>query len=332
MVIRKGNVIKSGYRPHAIKYMELYPYSKNHRIWADVANSTIFSQAQYRKSMAGKDFHFNCPVDTWKNHSQYGCRLLKGTSDKWAYNKSYGTITNNEIIYGNHPLLQNNQNKSVLVIAGGPSVNQVKWENLEFDQIWTCNQFFLNEKVSSKKIDLVTVVGSLFDYVNEKRFTELIKRDNTLVSLESERGHVEFDRDEFKKAEQFCRLYPENSTFFHTRYRPQLGVGLRLVVYAAMAGFRDIYFVGIDGRSKSESDNSLLHAFEKNKPVPNWYKNYGNIFQDRQFVIFWDYLQSLSVEHGFNFYNLGEGTEHNRLSHLFSHKFPLPEHIRKRLL
>ncbi len=116
-------------------------------------------------------------------------------------------------------------------------------------------------------------------------------------------------------------------SFFHTRYNSALGVGPRMIVFAAMLGFKNIYFVGLDGRDKKEKDGHALNAFEKNKSVPNWYKNYGDNFQERQFIIFWDYLTELSIQYDFNFYNLGQGTEHNVLSRLFAKDFPLPEEI-----
>ena len=111
-----------------------------------------------------------------------------------------------------------------------------------------------------------------------------------------------------------------------------MGIGLRMVAYAAQLGYKDIYFVGIDGRSKIETNNNLLHAFNGEKPIPNWYKNHGDLFQERHFIIFWDYLESLSREHNFNFYNLGEGTEFNVMSRLFSKHYPLPHDIKSRII
>ena len=38
-------------------------------------------------------------------------------------------------------------------------------------------------------------------------------------------------------------------------------------------------------------------------------------------------MTELSIQYDFNFYNLGQGTEHNVLSRLFAKDFPLPEKI-----
>ena len=72
-----------------------------------------------------------------------------------------------------------------------------------------------------------------------------------------------------------------------------------------------------------------MHAFDGNKNIPNWYKRFGDDFQDRQFVIFWDYIQKLKTTRKFSIYNLGEGKDYNVLSKLFADTFPLPNKIKE---
>ena len=175
------------------KYIKKFPFSKRYRIWYDTENDKCFSQAQFRNTIAGKDSHFNSDRDSFLK-GPWGLKYYEKTADKWEFNKTYGYLHNSEIIFGEHPKIQDNKNKSVLIIAGGPSVNTVKWENLEFDQIWSCNQYFLNEKVASHKIDLVTIIGGLFDYQNEEKFINSIQENDTLVSFEAERGHLIADK------------------------------------------------------------------------------------------------------------------------------------------
>ena len=138
---------------------------------------------------------------------------------------------------------------------------------------------------------------------------------------------------QFDKTKEFCHKFPDQTTFFHTRYRGQLGIGLRLIIYAIMCGFKDVYVVGLDGRAPIEEDGKLLHAFETNKPIPNWYKRYGDSFQERQMIIFWEYIMQLKDEYNpnLNVYNLGEGAEHNVLSRLFAESYPLPQDIKEKI-
>ena len=322
------------------KYIELFPDSAKHNIWYDLENKVYFSQAQYRGSPAGKDHHFNCQPDLflesgWGLDSCYAiandwelCSPDKPAADQYTWN--------NEIIFGKHARLSSNEensDKSVLVICGGPSVNSVSWENLNYDKIWSCNQFFMNEKVAKHKIDLITIIADLFDYENDPEFLKYFEENKPLVSFEVERGSWSTGTPQYLKTKRFCKTYPENTTFFHTRYRGQLGVGLRLVIYAIMAGFKDIYIIGLDGRAPVEKDGKLLHAFESNKLIPNWYRQYGDTFQERQMIIFWDYIMELKMKYTPNLkvYNLGEGAEHNVLTDLFAESYPLPKGIKERL-
>ena len=46
------------------------------------------------------------------------------------------------------------KDKSILIIGGGTSTLDVNWESIDYDYIWTCNDFFLEDRVVSKDIDL----------------------------------------------------------------------------------------------------------------------------------------------------------------------------------
>ena len=329
---------------HLDKYIELFPEAAKQNIWYDLKLKKYFSQAHYRGTHAGKGHHFLCQPDLFLK-SGWGLRPSQIIANDWELCNpdqpgADQCTWNNEIIFGNHARLSSNEensDKSVLVICGGPSVNSVSWENLNYDKIWSCNQFFMNEKVAKHKVDLITIIADLFDYENDPEFLKYFEENKPLVSFEIERGDSEtwppFGTDEYLKTKRFCKTHPENTTFFHTRYRGQLGVGVRLIVYAIMAGFKDVYIVGLDGRSAVEKDGNLLHAFESNKMVPNWYRQFGDTFQEYQMIIFWDYIMELKKRYNPNLkvYNLGEGVEHNVLTDLFAESYPLPKDIKERL-
>ena len=42
-------------------------------------------------------------------------------------------------------------------VIEGTSTIDVKWENLDYDYLWTCNDFFLSDRINKAKVDLVTV-------------------------------------------------------------------------------------------------------------------------------------------------------------------------------
>jgi len=150
-----------------VKYIRRFPDSKIHNIWYDHKNNVFFSQSQYKDTVAGKDHHFlqNC-----KN-------FLSGHKLSWesVYKKMYSSYNrqnkieyNEEIIFEVPYKLENNKDKSLLVICGGPSVNKIQWENLDFDSIWACNHFYKNEKVRNKKLDLAVIHPSVVDIFNDE--------------------------------------------------------------------------------------------------------------------------------------------------------------------
>ena len=337
------------------KYCSQYFDALNYNIWYDFKNDKFFSQAQYRFGPAGKDHVFNSSRRKFLNTIQNGIvnhdggilvPIVTEIIDYWGFHNPKKKqedqfFFNNEIMYGLHDKIHNPispiSDKSVLIVCGGPSANTVTWENLNYDQIWSCNQFFMNEKLLQRKVDLVTVVDNLFDFNTDPDFLKYIVKNDTVVSFEIERGDIRTSRgySSYESVKTFCdrmRL-KNNTTFFHTRYRGVIGVGPRLITYAMMAGFKDIYIVGLDGRAQQETDGNLIHAFKSNKPVPNWYRNFGDDFQDRQVILFWEYLIEIRDKYhpNTNIYNLGQDTEHNVLSRLFKHSHPLPQGIEEKL-
>jgi hypothetical protein len=68
--------------------------------------------------------------------------------------------------------------KDILIIGGGTSTIDIKWENIITPDtyIWTCNDFYMNERVSSQKIDLYQLAYTtdlkdrkLISYLNKNK-------------------------------------------------------------------------------------------------------------------------------------------------------------------
>ena len=45
-------------------------------------------------------------------------------------------------------------NKNILVLGAGTSTLDTKWENLDYDYVWTCNDFYLSDRLVDTNIDL----------------------------------------------------------------------------------------------------------------------------------------------------------------------------------
>lgn len=334
IVYEKGKFLQDLSKKHkdlTKQYIEDYPLSNLGTVWLDEKNDKCFSKHQYRKTKAGKDHHFQCAPSSFISGAQWSIEFCQHVikNYKLANNKKY--YANQEIFISKDQINIENKNKSVLIVCGGPSVNEVKWENLTFDQTWTCNQFYKNKKLAKHKVDLVSIVSGItdFDYSKEEEFIQRVENTNITVLFELDRGNPITEPHKFEKTADFCNKYKDQVALCKTRYASALGIGPRLAIVAALTGFKDIYIVGLDGRSKVETNGNLLHAFDGNKNVPNWYKEHGDDFQERQMIIFWEYMLELSELCDFNFYNLGEGTEFNVLTGLFYNDYPLPKKIKK---
>ena len=70
--------------------------------------------------------------------------------------------------------------KKIMIVAGGPSTNDVAWENLDYDYLWTCNYFYQNEKLKDRKVDLA-LLGNTVNFSNEDLKNKLNKDDSIVV-------------------------------------------------------------------------------------------------------------------------------------------------------
>ena len=50
-------------------------------------------------------------------------------------------------------MLAKYKDKNILILGGGQSTLDTKWENLPYDYLWTCNDFYLEPRVLNQEID-----------------------------------------------------------------------------------------------------------------------------------------------------------------------------------
>ena len=74
------------------------------------------------------------------------------------------------------------KNKKILIVGGGQSTLDTKWENLDYDYLWTCNDFYKEERVLSKDIDLYALAFTtdLRDFTLIKK----LRKSNTTIIYE----------------------------------------------------------------------------------------------------------------------------------------------------
>ena len=309
----------------AFRNFYLYcPAAADSTIWFDASGRRYFSPEQYRETVFGKDHSF-CSDKRDFIQGKWGKSLVENIISKFDIEtlKNQETIYNQEWIFSKPQHLEKYEGKSVLIVSGGPSTKDVDWQNIKTDFIWSCNNFFLDSRFQDVDIDLITLAPNV-DFLNNEKLESYLKNKNTKVAFEIERG--DFSKD-YRNMKDFISKHPDACSFFHTRYRGQPGVSLRMLCYAIALGVKDIYFVGIDGFKQ----NSSGHAFEANKKNPNWFQEFGASFQNRQYAAYWNYILNLQKEHNFNLYNLGECHEYNVSTEFSTEFFPLNDNIKHKL-
>jgi len=300
-------------------YASVFSRWQNYNIWYDLVDRRCFSGAQFREGPAGKDHNFCSDKDQFLT-GKWGKPLLTRYTQNNPTFQNQKIVYDPECIYSTTPRVEKYKGKSILLLSGGPSTASTQWENVETDYIWSCNKFYLNPRIKASKVDLITLAPNV-PLIGNKELEEYVLENDTDISFEIERGD---DIKSLIDMDRFVEKHKDRCSFFHTRYRSQPGVSLRLLCYAIFLGIKDIYFVGIDGFAAE----GPKHSFELNKNNPNWYITYGPRFQDRQFVVFWDCVLSLKDTYDFNLYNLGEGSSHNVSTDASNNEFPLSEEVK----
>lgn len=213
------------------------------------------------------------------------------------------------------------KDKSILIIGGGPSTSEVNWKKLDVDFIWSCTNFFMNKNITQEKLDLVSL-GNLQDYTDQRLLDYLDYNKRCKILFEQN------------------YLYPatlSNNLSFINKYKDRIHYGqldktytgivgppARLITLAANLGFKDVYFVGVDGFDPSLKN---VHAFTKEDGLRegathNSYEVYYNAHTSFANNIHRDFGNRV------NFRNLGEAAaSHNIMSEVSKDKFPLTEEI-----
>lgn len=213
---------------------------------------------------------------------------------------------------------------SILIVGGGPSTNEVKWENIKTDFIWTCNDFYLNERTLNAKFDLIAL-GNLVNFNNQDLIEYLDSNNECKVLFELE---YLYDKtltenkaflDKFKGRYYFGRNDKE--------YASLVGPPARLMMLAANIGVSKIYYVGIDG---FDPDMKNRHSFTKEPGLregaaKNKYEMYYEGITGFITRIYKDFPH-------IGFFNLGEMSQsHNIPSFVSKELNPLPENIKQLL-
>jgi hypothetical protein len=221
----------------------------------------------------------------------------------------FNTINTSEYMIENSEVFKRAKDSTIMIVGGGPSAVEVDWTQYEYDQLWSCNHFFLNDKLKERNVDL-WIAGDEVDLLGDERLHEYLKTAgvDSWCCLYPTRAPVQ--RVSPQGTHQYIRELQKvlpRITYAHLRYRSKIGIVPRLLLLAIFAGARKVYVVGMDGVPNAKTP----HAFQPGKnpkgtcAKPDAY----DIFRI-QYVQLWDYIIHY-LKPTTQIINLGENTKTN---------------------
>jgi hypothetical protein len=211
------------------------------------------------------------------------------------------------------------RNKKIIIVGGGPSTIDINWENLDFDYIFSCNQFYLCDKLKHKHVEIASLINRIFD---EPLHDELMIHLNntTYPSIEPYHSHKIYN---FPTFQEFFFKYQNQCIFFDTVFQNKSGAAPRLALLAAALHPNTIYMVGIDGMI----NNTTKHSFDKHLLGPRDRNSLNDI--NNAHVEFSKYFYTLTKELNIKLFNLGEGHRDNASTEYSKANYPLTEELKK---
>ena len=286
----------------------------NNKEWKDVRDNFKFSHNQFVGSRFGKDHYY---ID--KSMIDQRFEVFKNNYDISRFNKKQ---THEDLVCYSKSAVPDLSGKRVLVVGGGPTTSTVNWQRLDFDYKVASNNFVKNKNLYNTKFDMISL-APVVDFTNNNQLLHSYLDENKpIIGLEPEHAKPQ----EIKKLTNFLLEREDDCLFYTTKWASPIGIGSRQVVLSSLLGAKEVYLVGID---LFQPGPTGAHSYESFKENPRWAQAYGQRFQERHAVIFWDYLSLLQEQLGTKFYNLAEEEELNLMSFASSYFSPLPTEIKE---
>jgi len=229
-------------------------------------------------------------------------------------------------------------NKTIMIIGGGTSTLDVNWQNLDYDYVWTCNDFYLEPRVLSQNIDLFAL--SFTNDLSSSVLRSKLKQDKPFIyydklgyrgkenSIEFKEFHKSIETDIFEMSIPFN----EATHLPNGRKNPKTlsGITFRLINLALLTKAKNIYFVGFDGWNKEFSN---IHAFTKKVGLKDSDTRRDYEGTDYSFMtVFTDSYNYFLTMPGYKrLQNLGEGQDYNIGTTISKKHFPLIKEVYEKI-
>ena len=290
-----------------MNYINTIGREPQEKVWFDTEDKICFGSEQdfYSKP---NDFSFFSKKGQLQSNSKWGLEhVMNYLGTVFGTNIS----CNDEYIIQNKDEFKKFEGKTILMVGGGPSTSDIDWKKpeLEYDYVWSCNNFFLNPLFEELGCDLCAL-GPTVD-LQDDLLIEHLNKNNTMALFEA-------GISPFRKKEEFEKFASkhENVSYFHLRYFSKLGTIARLMCLANFLKVKKVYFIGMDGFPGV--DGNKFEGAEKTHQG----RKFSYDLHKRQYVLLWDYLLN-ELDSKIEFQNLGEGHPANQSTDISKKNFPL---------
>lgn len=287
------------------EHIKMYPQSKGGRIWYSKPLQEVYSEFQTSLKTHNKLEAFLDNIETWHKGPQGIPRVTAQMNGQDEGNNFYWgrdeILMTNEYFMSDKPEYKKYNKKSILILGAGPTTATSNWKEINYDYLWSMNHFFLSEKVTKFKPDLVSL-GNEVDFNETNRLLhKFIEETNCDIIIQpndvrKNRGMTKF-KSKFRK----------RIGYYSPRWNGKLGAAQRMLLLAIFLKVKNIYIAGIDGYTpffNKDLGNKGLNSFETHTHFKEGYDYEVMVSQN---VIFWQYVLDLKEKLNFNIINLGEG-------------------------
>ena len=154
-------------------------------------------------------------------------------------------------VYSNLKQFEDYKNSKILLVAGGPSFKNTNIDFSNYKHIWSCNHFFKNEKLKNQKVDLAMIMPEVD--LTSSEFIRYRDKYKPMIGFEIHDDWVNYKFDDYDKY-----------FLMHTNFYGKIGIGARMLIFAAALNCKQVDFIGFDGPSYQIKGE---HSFEPGKDI-----------------------------------------------------------------
>ena len=152
------------------------------------------------------------------------------------------------------------EGKRILVIGGGPTTNLINWQNIKYDYVFTCNQYFECDKLNNVTVDITSLINRILKKANSTKLQNRLDKDNSYIAIEPYHSSMVFDHMTYK---ELTNKYKDKCIFFDTTFQNKSGTAPRLAILAAAS-----LNIKLFNLSEDYSENIMSKYSKINFPLP----------------------------------------------------------------